>query len=241
MNASTGKCPYELAIGFRPRLLPAVFPVDLNASNVPSASQFVRQLERDLADARDNLLAAKTRQAAQANKHRRAEDVYAVGDLVLVNTRDRRHLYKVRGRKRSAKLMPRYSGPYEVLEAFPESSNYRLKLADGDKTHPVFHASKLKRYVENDESQFPGRSFTRPGPVPGAQEDVYVVDRIVDERLHNGKREFRVRWTGYSQDDDTWEPASHFNDSEPLEEWRRDHPTPPFDVSRVLVGEGVRP
>lgn len=138
MNASTGKCPYELVIGFCPCLLPAIFPVDLNASNMPSPSEFIRQLEHNLTDSQDNLLAAKPHQATQTNKHHHTEDIYTVGELVLVNTCDRQHLYKVKGWKRSAKLMPHCSGPYEVLEAFPELSNCRRKLADGNKTHPVF-------------------------------------------------------------------------------------------------------
>lgn len=72
-------------------LLQAVFP----ASSVPAAPQFIPQLQFELAEAQDNLLAAKARQAVQANNHCSAEDVYALGDLVLIYSCDRWHLSKL--------------------------------------------------------------------------------------------------------------------------------------------------
>ena len=41
-------------------------------------------------------------------------------------------------------------------------------------------------------------------------EEEYVFEKIVGARVgKNGKNEYKVRWFGYSRDDDTWEPASH--------------------------------
>ncbi|KAF8593244.1 hypothetical protein BDV93DRAFT_417806, partial [Ceratobasidium sp. AG-I] len=62
-------------------------------------------------------------------------------------------------RKHSAKLMPCFQGPFAVLEVFPDTSTYKLALPPSDKMHPMFHASKLKCYVENNEEVFPGRRF----------------------------------------------------------------------------------
>lgn len=40
----------------------------------------------------------------------------------------------------------------------------------------------------------------------------YEVSRIIDVHFkNNGKREFLVRWKGYSAKDDTWEPEEHLN------------------------------
>lgn len=80
-------------------------------------------------EARDNLLMAKHRQAVQANKHRRPDPIYKVGDQVLVNTRNVRHEYKSSSSfKNSAKFIPRYDGPYTIVKAFPNQSLYELDV-----------------------------------------------------------------------------------------------------------------
>jgi Chromo (CHRromatin Organisation MOdifier) domain len=41
-------------------------------------------------------------------------------------------------------------------------------------------------------------------------EPEYVMEKIVGARkLLDGSLRYRVRWYGYSREDDTWEPASH--------------------------------
>jgi hypothetical protein len=41
-------------------------------------------------------------------------------------------------------------------------------------------------------------------------EPEYVMEKIVGARqLPDGNLRYRVRWYGYSREDDTWEPASH--------------------------------
>jgi len=51
------------------------------------------------------------------------------------------------------------------------------------------------------------------------ENDEYEVDAIIDERETDGEKHYLVRWTGYSADDDTWEPLSHVADTEALRLW----------------------
>ncbi|KAJ1113745.1 hypothetical protein NDU88_001987 [Pleurodeles waltl] len=44
------------------------------------------------------------------------------------------------------------------------------------------------------------------------EEDVYEVEQIIDYKNEGGEVLYRVRWKGYTSDDDTWEPASHLED-----------------------------
>lgn len=57
---------------------------------------------------------------------------------------------------RVAKFMPRFDGPYDILEAYPESSTYKLLLPTSAKQHPNFHVSQLRRHIPNDPELFPG-------------------------------------------------------------------------------------
>ena len=46
----------------------------------------------------------------------------------------------------------------------------------------------------------------------------FEVERIIDERTDKkGRREFLVRWVGYSAEDDSWEPEAGFLDREPID------------------------
>jgi hypothetical protein len=59
---------------------------------------------------------------------------------------------------------------------------------------------------------------------PMADAPIYVVSHIVEEKwLNPNKREFKIRWLGYSSDDDTWEPMENLEDgaSHVIREWDR--------------------
>lgn len=53
---------------------------------------------------------------------------------------------------------------------------------------------------------------------------IYEVSHIVEEKwLNPNKREFRIRWLGYSSEDDTWEPSENLADGagHVIREWDR--------------------
>ncbi|XP_033053004.1 M-phase phosphoprotein 8 isoform X4 [Trachypithecus francoisi] len=43
-------------------------------------------------------------------------------------------------------------------------------------------------------------------------EDVFEVEKILDMKTEGGKVLYKVRWKGYTSDDDTWEPEVHLED-----------------------------
>ena len=229
VNEATGTAPFEAVLGFMPRVSPR-FP---GVEDVPDVDSLLDARESTLRAVRDELAAAKMRSAAQVNTRVLEEDTFAVGDLVKVDTKDRRAKYKLatdsEGKKaaKSAKLFDRFEGPYEVTRAWPEQSIYRLKLDASDRSHPTFHISKLARYHPNDPERFPDREPARPGPIDVDGGPEYVVDEILEEGRRRGKTIYHVKWVGWPET--TWEPAEELEETEALERW----------LARAGGGEGL--
>ncbi|XP_078609478.1 uncharacterized protein LOC144880832 isoform X2 [Branchiostoma floridae x Branchiostoma japonicum] len=52
--------------------------------------------------------------------------------------------------------------------------------------------------------------------------DVFEVEGILDQRTRRGREEYLIRWKGFDEDEDTWEPEKNlFGCEEILEEWKR--------------------
>ena len=238
VNASTGFSPFQLRYGRSPRIIPPVFKsmvddvaADLGTGSI-DATALLSRIDTDVMEAQDNLLLAKTTQAHHANTHRGDELPYHVGDKVLLSTFHWRRDYMQRGDNRVAKLMVRYDGPYTILEAWPETSTYRLDLPESSARLPVFHAALLRPFVANDGSLFPSRAHAQPGPIvteDGVQE--WYVERILDRQRRGRGYRYLVRWKGYGPEHDEWLPGAQVADLEALDGYLRDNGLPGVDES----------
>ena len=185
--------------------------------------KLIDQINTDVVEAKDNLMLAKVFQADHANRKRGPEDVYKVNDLVMLSTANRRKEYASTGSGHSAKLFPHQDGPYCVVEAFPQTSTYRLDVPNAPPNFCfTFHVSQLKRYMQNDRELFPGQEFPRDGPVvlEDGQEE-HVIERILDERRHGRGWQYLVWWKGYGPGDDEWLPRREVEETIALDEWLR--------------------
>ncbi|XP_024607076.1 M-phase phosphoprotein 8 isoform X2 [Neophocaena asiaeorientalis asiaeorientalis] len=76
-------------------------------------------------------------------------------------------------------------------------------------------------------------------------EDVFEVEKILDMKIDGGKIVYKVRWKGYTSDDDTWEPEVHLEDcKEVLLEFRKkvaDNKAKPVkkDVQRLPLNNDI--
>ncbi|XP_074672188.1 M-phase phosphoprotein 8 [Strix aluco] len=75
--------------------------------------------------------------------------------------------------------------------------------------------------------------------------DVFEVEKILDVKTEGGKILYKVRWKGYTSDDDTWEPEVHLEDcKEVLLEFRKkivDHKPKPVkkDIQKLSLNDDV--
>ena len=221
VNASTKFSGFQLHLGRSPRIIPPIIPQALPAELSEATEIAVKTIEtvtNDVAQARDNLLLAKITQSHHADASRAPDPNYKVGDLVMLSTKHRRHEYKKKGDKRTAKFFPRWDGPYRITRSHPEASSYTLDIPTN--AHPVFHASELKPHLINDAALFPSREFSQPGPIltPEGLEE-HVIDEIIDSRRRGRGWQFLVRWLGYPSNHNEWLPAADVKDCEALDLW----------------------
>ncbi|KAJ9525373.1 hypothetical protein QJQ45_003214 [Haematococcus lacustris] len=219
---STRFTPFYLNYGYHPRRAELL---DL-PQKVPRALDFVLNIRRAVEQARLCLEKAQKRQKVYADGKRR-HATFAPGDMVLLSTQNMRGHSAQPGVR---KLKPRYVGPFEVQYMVGEAA-VKLELPQQwSRFHNVFHVSLVKPYRSDGSSAVPGVSSPPPEQWLDG-EPVYTVERVLDHRLVNtGKRkgkdkksepkkprlEFLVKWQGYGDEHNTWEPRSQLTGCQEL-------------------------
>ena len=95
---------------------------------------------------------------------------------------------------------------------------YRLKLPASWKIFPTFHTSLLSPYHETTEH---GANYLKPPPdiIEGQKE--YKVEEILDQRAYSRgkKKQYLIKWKGYSAAHNSWEDASGAHAPELVKEY----------------------
>merc|ERR1712168_36315 len=73
-------------------------------------------------------------------------------------------------------------------------------------THPIF------------ESDFDCLTVSR---MSSNEEEEYEVDRIINDRVEKGEKQYLIGWKNFGADDDTWEPVSNLDCPEIIEAYER--------------------
>jgi hypothetical protein len=121
----------------------------------------------------------------------------------------------------SDKLDHKKFGPFLVKRDI-RGTNFELRLPPTMKIHPVFHISLLE----------PADPDTPEGPAPeihpDSQELEYEVERILDVRTTRQGLRWLVKWVGYGNEHNTWEPEENLTHCPTaLAKFHRDHPRKP--------------
>src|SRR5436305_10630049 len=148
VNATTSKTLTELLYDISIRLFPSINPH--SKVTVSAVTDYIQRIQDSIALARDMHAQAKTQQTTYANKRRRPEPQYKVGDKVYLNIKNLR--LRIKQKERTAKFYPRFVGPFKISKMKPETSSYKLELLSKYKIHPPFHARRLNLLVDNDST-----------------------------------------------------------------------------------------
>ena len=103
---------------------------------------------------------------------------------------------------------------YKKLSLFPIkkkilTSNYELSLPDEMHAHPIFHISLLEPAPKDTIVITPRLDIE-------VYEEDYEPEKIIYKKRIDGETKYLVKWKGYNNEDNTWEPARHLKKSQRL-------------------------
>ena len=185
-NTTTKKAPFELILGYIPKVHQSTRPF-----KSPSVETRLQQLKQARGEAKEALQKAANLILPTCFKP------YQLGDQVWLEGRNLHTTHP------SSKLAPRCYGPFTITRVVSRTS-YQLKLPPQWKLHDVFHATLLTPYKE---TALNGQSYQEPAPdlINGQLE--WEVESILKVRRRHNQLQFLIRWKGFSEAHDSWEPA----------------------------------
>ena len=208
VNATTGYTPFYLNYGRHPVTPLTMVTTPFSDSGSEPVRAYAARLREERQLANEAIKKAQERQAKYANLHRR-DFGFQVGDKAWLSAA---HLRLPLAHNSKKKLTPRFHGPYEIIEVISPVA-YKLKLPPSFKIHPVIHISQLKANADGT-LDFPLRPEYSPPPPPIVvdNDEYFHVEAFRDHRRLQGKLQFRVKWVGYPESENTWQNASQLQE-----------------------------
>ncbi|WVZ80461.1 hypothetical protein U9M48_027932 [Paspalum notatum var. saurae] len=186
-QASLKKSPFEALYGKRIR---PVFAPDI-----------IQDAEQELRIVQENLRVAQSRQKSYADVRRR-DLSFKVDDHVYLK------VSLMRGIRRfnmKGKLVPRYIGPFKILEKKGEVA-YCLELPPSlSGVHDVFQVSQLKKCLRVSEEQTPLEGLEVQEDLTYTEHPVKILDTSERNTRNKKIKMCRVQWSQHTEAEATWE------------------------------------
>jgi len=190
--------------------------------------------ENPMARSRVDQLRQRRKQATAAlngtaNSKSPAADVFKHRQKVWLEAKNLALPYRL------VKLAPRRHGPFSITQVISPVI-YKLALPHQWTIHPMFHASLLTPYSETKEH---GENYARPPPDLMGDTEQYEVEAIRSHRRQGRKEQLQylVKWLGYPESDNTWEPADHLQTPTLLKEY---HHRVPIESIKSATSQGEK-
>jgi len=203
-NTTTGLLPNQILWGGEPHLM--------TNEGDEVKSQMVQER---LATMKERRLQAITA-INQSSKRRDIPSSFQVGTQVWLEGTHLRLPYQ------ATKLAPKHYGPFEITREISPVA-YQLRLPIAWNIHNVFHVSLLSPYRKTDAH---GPNYSRPPPDLIEGEEEYEVEKVINHQYTGRARtlQYLVKWIGYPEADNTWEPADQVHTPQLVKAYHRQHP-----------------
>jgi transposase InsO family protein len=199
LSATLKISPAYALMGYNPSLHADSARVEPHEGEVPAAVERVERIRAARATLAEQWKRAQETQQRAYNKNHQ-EMTFKVGDLVLLS------LKNLKTRAPSKKLAIKRQGPYRVLDVIGTQA-YRLALPkELSRIHNVFHVSLLEPWHSRDGCE------DLPMPVTLNDDSLlpeYEVEKILEHRMRKGQKEYFVKWKGWPESYNGWEPEEH--------------------------------
>ena len=155
-----------------------------------------------------------------ADQHKGSAPEYKVGDKVWLRMKD------IKINCPSCKLAERQLGPFEIVKViFPNA--VKLKLPTSFKIYDVINVSRVRLY----KPPVVGQRVTPPEAIEVEGNPEYEVEEVLNSRLKKRKLEYLVKWSGYTDDYNTWEPESNLTNSKKvINNFHKSNPSAPHKL-----------
>ena len=100
--------------------------------------------------------------------------------------------------------------------------SYQLKLPASWKIHNVFHATLLTPYKE---TALNGSRYQEPAPELVDGQPEWEVEHILRVQRRHNQLQYLVRWKGFSDAHNSWEPGANLHANQLVQDFYKDHPT----------------
>lgn len=207
-HASIKAAPFEVLYGRRCRS-----PIcwDSVGERAVLGPDWVQQTVDRVAEIRQNMLTAQSRQKSYADVRRRALE-FQVGDQVLLKVSPTKGIVRF-GTK--GKLSPRYVGPFPVVARVGKLS-YRLDLPQSMRgVHNVFHVSMLRKYLEDKECLILPEPVTIEQDLTVESQPLKILDESERVLRHRKLKYVKILWTNQTEREATWELESQIREKYP--------------------------
>jgi hypothetical protein len=203
IQRSTGFSPWFINKGFHPRT-PALFCATENMKSV-ELKEKTKRWEDIQKQVEKNLKAAQKDQKELADKRRREvkQEDYELGRLVWLNSKN------IRTSRPSKELDDKNLGPFKIVEK-KNDVVVKLELPETMKIHPVFHVRLLRPF---EEIKGMTREQRVPEPIIIEGEEEWEVEKVIKTRKKGREIEFKIKWKGFGEEENTWEPLKNLGNS----------------------------
>jgi hypothetical protein len=161
----------------------------------------VEEAEATIHRIQDNLKATKSCQEAYANKRCRPLE-FEVGDHVYLRVSPMKGVkrFRVKG-----KLVPRYIGPFPILEKCG-SVAYKLNLPPSlAEVHNIFHVSQLKKCLKAPVDVVLPEVTPLEADLSYPEHPINVLDQKHRVTWHKTIKFFKIQWSNHPEEEATWE------------------------------------